>query len=497
MPAVKSSPRVVRQEPFTAKSSVNMKQTLLLLFAICSMEVLSQSTPGRDSRSLLSSVNFSQLGVSSLEKSNNFDQQTKNPVHPEKAAELYLSPQKLNFDHRTPFISFSAAWDEPGDLEGNTQLYISISPDSLQWSSWQLLNPDPHSAETQLSFSSELHFFDKSTRYYRLKVVSNLLKKGIFAEKMLLNFFSPGETLPGTKTSVSPSQVSTPESACPCPLPQFVSRQGWNCPQGVTFPSFTKVTHLVVHHSASANTSNDWAAVVLSFWNFHVNTNGWADIGYNLLIDPNGTLYEGRGGGENVTGAHFCGKNGGTMGVCMIGTYTNTQASEAARKTLVDVLAWKACRENINPAETLVHASSGLNLFRISGHRDGCSTECPGEQLYRALPDIRTAVQTRIDACGLSTGTAPVPGLEYLRLTPNPLTSGAEITAEIMLHRSAMLRYVLFDAAGRQIAHSTPVQVQGQQQIRIPEFSNQPPGIYSIQFWVDDQTTSQRIAISR
>ena len=474
-----------------------MKQTLLFLSILLSFEAVAQPTPGRDSRTVLSRIDFSQMGMPSLEKSNNFDRQTRKPVNPEKVAELQLATQKLDFDHPTPFISFSAAWDEPGDLEGNTQLFISVSTDNLQWSPWQLLVADPHSTETQLSFSSELHFFDKSTRYYRLKVVSNLLKKGIFAEKMLLNFFSPGEARPVAKSPAPPSQMSTPESACPCPLPQFVSRQGWNCPQGVTFPSFTKVTHLIVHHSASANTSNDWAAVVLSFWNFHVNTNGWADIGYNLLIDPNGTLYEGRGGGENVTGAHFCGKNGGTMGVCMIGTYTNTQASEAARKTLVDVLAWKACRENINPAETLVHASSGLNLFRISGHRDGCSTECPGEQLYRALPDIRTAIKARIDACGLSTGTAPVPGLEYLRLTPNPLTAGSICTAEILLHRSAQLRYVLFDAAGRQIAHSPPLQVQGQQQIRIPEFSSQPPGIYSIQFWVDDQAISQKIAISR
>ncbi len=474
-----------------------MKQTLLLLSVLLCLDVAAQPTPNRDSRSVLSTIDFSQMGMPSLEKSQNFDQQTRKPVNPEKVTELQLAPQKLEFDHSTPFISFSAAWDEPGDLEGNTQLFISTSTDNLQWSSWQLLAPDPHSTETQLSFSSELHFFDKSTRYYRLRVVSNLQKKGIFAEKMLLNFFSPGEVLSAPKPSLAPSQESTLQSACPCPLPQFVSRQGWNCPQGVTFPSFTKVTHLIVHHSASANTSNDWAAVVLSFWNFHVNTNGWADIGYNLLIDPNGVLYEGRGGGENVTGAHFCGKNGGTMGVCMIGTYTNTQASEAARKTLVDVLAWKACRENLNPAETLVHASSGLNIFRISGHRDGCSTECPGEQLYRALPDIRTAVQTRINACALSTGIAPIAGLEYLRLTPNPLPAGTAGVAEIMLHRPATLRYLLFDAAGRQIAHSSPMQVLGQQQVHITELSKQPPGLYSLQFWVDDQTVSHKISIAR
>jgi len=346
-----------------------MKQKLLMLLCLFPLFAQAQKIPGRDSRTELREIDFSSLAGWALEKSNNFDLQTRQPLNSEKPTELILQAGRLDFDHPTPFVSFSAAWQEQDDAPDNTRLFVATSPDHTSWSPWQELNPDPHAVEVRYSFSSELLFFDKSTRFYRLKVVSNLLKKGDFVEKILVNCFSPGERLPES----APAQPVSSELAgsslvCPCPLPQFVNRQGWNCPQGATFPSITKVTHLIVHHSASANVANDWRAVVLSFWNFHVNTNGWADIGYNLLIDPNGTLYEGRGGGENVTGAHFCGKNGGTMGICMIGTYTNTQASEAARKTLVDVLAWKACRDNINPLESLLHTSSGLNLNRISGH---------------------------------------------------------------------------------------------------------------------------------
>ncbi len=475
-----------------------MKQTLLFLLLIPCLACMAQPTPGRDSRAMRTEIDFADQAFFPLEKSSNFDPKTRKPLNPVKATELLITPQRLAFDHPTPFISFSAAWNEPDNLQGNTQLFLSTSADSLHWSPWQLLAPDPHATETRYSFSSELQFFDKSTRYVHLKVVSNLLKKGNIAGKIFLNCFSPGETLPQEKTTLPPAgEGHSLQSACPCPLPQFISRQGWNCPQGVTFPSFTKVTHLIVHHSASANTSNDWGAVVLSFWNFHVNTNGWADIGYNWLVAPNGVLYEGRGGGENATGAHFCGKNGGTMGVCMIGTYTNTQVSADARKTLVEVLAWKACRDNINPAETLLHTSSGLNLNRISGHRDGCSTECPGEQLYRALPDVRTAVQDRINACGLSTGLMTIPGLEYLTLAPNPLPAGTPVTAEIRLNRPAMLRYRLFDAAGQQIAQSAPVEVLGQQYLTIQELGTQPPGIYSVQFWIDEQSVSRKITIIR
>ncbi|MEY4134014.1 MAG: hypothetical protein RL386_364 [Bacteroidota bacterium] len=475
-----------------------MKQKLLMLLCLLPVFVLAQKIPGRDSRTDLREVDFSDLAGWALEKSSNFDLQNRKPLNRDKPSELTLLADRLDFDHPTPFVSFSATWQEQDDAPDNTRLFVATSADNTNWSPWQELTPDPHAVDIRYSFSSELLFFDKSTRYYRLKVVSNLLNKGVFTKKILLNCFSPGERLKeSAPVQPAQSELYSSSSACPCPLPQFVSRQGWNCPQGATFPSITKVTHLIVHHSASANTSNDWGAVVLSFWNFHVNTNGWADIGYNWLVDPNGVLYEGRGGGENATGAHFCGKNGGTMGVCMIGTYTSTQASVAARKTLVEVLAWKACRDNINPAESLLHASSGLNLFRVSGHRDGCSTECPGEQLYRVLPEIRTAVQDRINACGLSTGVAPVLGLDYLRISPNPLPAGTPGLAEISLQRTAMLRYLVFDASGRRIASSAPQEISGKQQIYIPELSNFPTGTYSVQFWVDEQPISYKITIAK
>jgi hypothetical protein len=166
---------------------------------------------------------------------------------------------------------------------------------------------------------------------------------------------------------------------------------------GVTVAA--SVTHLIVHHSAGSNTSANWDATVLSIWNSHVNTNGWSDIGYNWLVAPNGDLYEGRGGGNNVIGAHFCGTNGNTMGTCMLGTYTSVNVTDTARATLVKVLGWKCCNSNINPTAQSLHTSSGLNLFNISGHRDGCSTECPGNQVYATLPQIRTEVQSYITAC--------------------------------------------------------------------------------------------------
>ncbi len=206
--------------------------------------------------------------------------------------------------------------------------------------------------------------------------------------------------------------------ACPCSQPSFITRTQWNCPQGQGLVSgvgtSSNVSHLIVHHSAGANTATDWNAVVLSVWNYHTGTNGWSDVGYNWLVAPNGQLYEGRGSNsqtQNVTGAHFCGTNANTMGVCMLGTYTSVDITAAARGTLAKILAWKACQQNIPVTGTAFHASSGLTLNRISGHRDGCATDCPGTTFYNTLPTLRLAVQDTINACG----TPPPPCMPSLQ----------------------------------------------------------------------------------
>ncbi len=183
-----------------------------------------------------------------------------------------------------------------------------------------------------------------------------------------------------------------------------VKREEWGCTPAVcpvtATPSYTKVTHLVVHHSASANTSNDWPAVLRSFWVLHVRGNGWSDIGYNYLIDPDGVLYEGRAGGDGVLGAHFSGVNSGTMGVCMVGTFSTVAPTAASVDTLRGMLAWQAEKWKLDAGGGTLHAASGLTLPVISGHRDaGLSpratsrTECPGNGLYALLAGLRRQVR--------------------------------------------------------------------------------------------------------
>jgi hypothetical protein len=187
------------------------------------------------------------------------------------------------------------------------------------------------------------------------------------------------------------------------PKPPVVTRAEWECPDGQITThgslSYTTVTHLIVHHTAMGveEPSSDWPALVRSIWNFHVLERGWADIGYNYLIDPNGVIYEGRSGADNVIGAHFSGVNAGTMAVALLGDFTAEAPTTEALNSLKEILAWKCDQCDLDPEERSLHEASQLILNTISGHRDGPkATECPGEALYLLLSVIRAEVKNLI-----------------------------------------------------------------------------------------------------
>jgi hypothetical protein len=159
------------------------------------------------------------------------------------------------------------------------------------------------------------------------------------------------------------------------------------------------VTHAIVHHTAGSNSVPDWDAEMRSIWYYHTATNGWSDIGYNYLIDPNGVIYEGRAGGDGVLGAHFSCVNSNTVGVALLGTYITAPPTAAAQESLKRLLAELCSRFAIQPDGLSIHGASGANLNNISGHRDGntipkscTATECPGDALYALLPPIRTEI---------------------------------------------------------------------------------------------------------
>jgi hypothetical protein len=198
-----------------------------------------------------------------------------------------------------------------------------------------------------------------------------------------------------------------------CAKPDMVLGSTWR--QGLNPPvvgrTATEVKHIVVHHSAGSNSLNDWQEAVRAIYIYHTESNGWDDIGYNFLIDPNGVVYEGRESQgvadiDNIKGAHFCGKNSGTMGVCLIGNYMNIQISDTMRSSLIALCSWKCFKEGLYPSGSSIHPiGSSTFLGHIVGHRDGCSTNCPGDRFYPTLSAVVDSVRVQYENCGGFVGT--------------------------------------------------------------------------------------------
>ncbi|MFZ9717934.1 MAG: N-acetylmuramoyl-L-alanine amidase [Chitinophagaceae bacterium] len=448
---------------------------------------------------------YMQLGESkedwpALEIATNFDLKNKEMLQATKPVVLVFAPQAVKLNHIEPFLSFSMAWSETNDDAENTSIAIRFSTDGKRWKPWTPITKDEHYEKTKYDFVSTLMEFDSGERFYQLKIESNLSNKGKIIDSVLLNFFSPGTTpsLPNKSNTISPihqhkNEPITESQNCSCPLPVFVNRAGWNSPQQSWNPSSTAVTHLIVHHSAGSNTSTNWAAVVLSIWNFHTGTNGYSDIGYNWLIAPDGTLFEGRfkSSTDDITGAHFCGFNGGTMGVCMLGTFTNETITDAARNTLIRLLAWKSCQRNIDPTASAFHSSSNLQLNLISGHRQGCSTECPGTSLFNTLPAMRTAVKQFNESGCTLTAVSNLSIATHFSLTPNPVRD--EAVMRLSLPTPEKVEYRLMHLNGRELYRSAGEIWSGQIQHSIRATASLPPGIYLLQVQIGNRSFTERI----
>ncbi|MFE4454237.1 N-acetylmuramoyl-L-alanine amidase [Streptomyces sp. NPDC056796] len=216
---------------------------------------------------------------------------------------------------------------------------------------------------------------------------------------------SPSPTT-GPTTTLPPALPST------APKPPIVTRAGWGADESLNdeAPDYMATVKAVfVHHTAQTNAYScaDSAAIVRGLHAYHVQSNGWKDLGYNFLVDRCGTVFEGRKGGADraVQGAHTYGFNRETAGIAVIGMYTDEAAATAATTAVARVAAWKLGQYGFSPSgtTTLTAGADGTNYTgkkftagtaysfgRISGHRDGFNTQCPGTRLYTQLPVIRT-----------------------------------------------------------------------------------------------------------
>jgi N-acetylmuramoyl-L-alanine amidase len=218
-------------------------------------------------------------------------------------------------------------------------------------------------------------------------------------------------------------------------------------------PVYGEVHLAFVHHTVTANdyAPEESAGIVLSIARYHRNSNGWNDIGYQFLVDKYGQIFEGRAGGidQAIVGAQAQGWNSTSTGIACLGTFTSIAQTPEGMDALARLIGWKLSVHGVPTSGevTVISAGGETNRYpagtpvtfqRISGHRDGNNTSCPGDLLYTQLDQLRgAAAQYAGPALGLVLyapkqvrGVVPIELTGTLRFSDGSSSAGAAITLE-------------------------------------------------------------------
>ena len=230
--------------------------------------------------------------------------------------------------------------------------------------------------------------------------------------------------------------------------PPIIARHAW---AGRLLPRATPVYGDIrvafVHHSVNANgySSAQVPAMLRSIYLFHTYVRGWNDIGYNFAVDGFGRIWEARAGGIDrpVAGAQAGGYNLESFGTVLLGDFAASLPTTAARRSLAQLIAWKLALHGapasgrvtleVDPSGasyTRFRPGQHVSLPRVAAHRQGCATDCPGNDMYvNGMPELRSSVARlvagRMHRLTLEVGRAT--GSAYA-LSPYPIDPGVKVT---------------------------------------------------------------------
>jgi hypothetical protein len=183
------------------------------------------------------------------------------------------------------------------------------------------------------------------------------------------------------------------------PQPSICNRACWTA-RNSSCSTMSALNRGIIHHTAGAGeytTSYETGkAKVRGVQNYHMDTQGWCDIGYHFLVNAGGHIYEGRKNSMTglPRGAHD-GCNDNSFGFNVMGYYHppyNQTFTSASRASLEAVIAWRM------PSSWSATGSGtycGNSVGTLDGHYKVKSTACPGDGIIPSIPSIRTGVMNR------------------------------------------------------------------------------------------------------
>jgi hypothetical protein len=279
---------------------------------------------------------------------------------------------------------------------GEAQLRLRTSADNRTWSAWH--DASAHTHHTQSAhqlYSGQQLWFAENQQFVQLEL--QLRADADHPAPWLADL----ELLLITRSAIGTQTLPAQQ------LGEVVSRSAWGNPDGEQSPNWEPehypVTHVVLHHTATNNLADDWAAVVRAIWLYHAVSQGWGDIGYHYLIDPNGVVYQGRAGGDTAEAGHTLSYNQGSIGIALLGCLDSGcddggfAPSAAALQATEHLLYAKSLQHGINLAAEAYDARERLRPV-LSGHGDLLATDCPGDLFAPEIERFRSIAPMRMYA---------------------------------------------------------------------------------------------------
>lgn len=146
-----------------------------------------------------------------------------------------------------------------------------------------------------------------------------------------------------------------------------------------------------LHHTTnpdaeSVTSLEEQAAAMRAIQRFHMDTNGWSDIGYHFIVfQPFGRIERGRAFQARAVTSVPAAQGGHNTGTIAIAVYGRFDGSDKLKPETKDTIV--ALLERMNNR----HPS----LAVLGGHRDVTATTCPGGTLYEAVGGIARRVGLR------------------------------------------------------------------------------------------------------
>ena len=116
------------------------------------------------------------------------------------------------------------------------------------------------------------------------------------------------------------------------------------------------INRIIIHHTA---TPAHMTIGVREVRHWHVEDNGWSDIGYHFVIRRDGVVEAGRP--IKIPGAHAKGYNADSIGIALVGTGPDFTRQQ-----------WRAMEEKV------ILLTAQYYITEVTGHRDVANTQCPG-----------------------------------------------------------------------------------------------------------------------